>query len=170
MVKVRMLKTGLTIARKVRLQGEIFELPPNKPITIEEQSKYFKNGKPWWVEVGSDEERVVLAMGGMVAERDAFSTDQVIKPGFATPDETPSDVKVEQVGPQPTDEEIEDSMELKPNATATDEEVEEDDEVTLQEMTREELRGVIDDEELDIKYDKKTKKSALISGIEEARE
>ncbi len=176
MAKVKMIRSGMTINRKVRLQGEVFELPKHLPISMEKQIKYFRKGKAWYVEVDSQEERVVAAMGGMPIERDAFTTDQVISPGFAASDDTPSDVKVEQVGPQPTDKEIEDSMELKSNSTAiaTDEEVEdeegEEDEISLQEMTREELRGIIDDEGLDVEFDTKTTKGALISGIEEARE
>lgn len=166
-----MLKTGLTMGGQVRRQGEIVKLTANMPVSIADQRKQFNKGA-WYVEVGSIEEETILDVG-MPSERDVFSTDQVIKPGFAAPDETPSDVKVEQVGEQPTDEEIEASMELKSVVEDEEEESEEDsgsDEISLKEMTREELRAVIDDEDLDVSYNAKTTKDNLISGIENARD
>ena len=159
-----MVKTGLTIGGQVRRQGEVFKLPPGYPVTVQEQNKYYSKGM-WYVEVGSAEETMALSMGGMVKERDAFSTDQVIKPGFAVPDETPPDVKTEQVPVQPTDEEMDAEMVGDSEAVVETSEVED-----LSGLTRAQLHSIIDEEGLEVEYDKKTNKKTLIKGIEESRE
>ncbi len=164
MVKVRMVRTGLTIGGQVRLQGEVLELPLGLPTGIEEQKTYYRKGIIHYVEVESPEEKMALAMGGMVTERDAFSTDKMIKPGFAAPDESPPGMKTEQVPEQPTDEEMEAEMELK----SAGEEVEDD---GLEDMSKKELRELIEAEGLQVKeYNTRTKKENLISRIRGAKE
>ena len=163
MVEVRMVKTGLTIGGQVRRQGEVFKLPAGYPITVQEQNKHYSKGM-WYVEVGSTEEEMALAMGGMAKERDAFSTDQVIKPGFAAPDESPPGMVTEQVPVQPTDEEMDVEMVGDPEAVVETSEVED-----LSEFTRKQLRAIIDEEGLEVDYDSKTNKNKLIAGIEKSR-
>lgn len=173
MAKVRMLKTGLTIGRKVRRQGEIFELPDKLPVSLEGQAKHFKNKIPWWVEVGSDEEKLAIAMGGMVQERDAFSSDKTISPGFAPAHEKRENMVTEQVPKQPTDKEIEATMVGDTSTSVIDEEDEEDpeeDEDNLSTLTRKELREVIEEEELEVQYNKSTNRNDLIASITVARE
>ncbi len=163
MVEVRMVRTGLTIGGQVRRQGEVFKLPPGYPITVQEQNKHYSKGI-WYVEVNSAEEEMALAMGGMVKERDAFSTEQVIKPGFAAPDESPPGMVTEQVPVQPTDEEMDAEMVGDPEAVVETSEVE-----VLDDLTRTQLHSIIDEEGLDVEYDKKTNKKKLIAGIEKSR-
>ena len=163
MVEVRMVRTGLTIGGQVRRQGEVFKLLPGYPVSVEEQNKHYSKGI-WYVEVDSVEEKMVLAMGGMVKERDAFSTDQVVKPGFAPADESPPGMVTEQVPEQPTDEEMDAEMVGDPEAVVETSVVE-----NLNSYSRKKLRSLIDEEGLEVEYNSKTNKKALIKGIEKSR-
>lgn len=173
MTQVRMLKTGLTLGKKVRRQGEVVKLPSNMPVSVSDQIKSFKKGKPWYVEVGSEEELTILAVG-LPSERDAFSSNKSISPGFAPASEEQKDMVTEQVPAQPTDLEIEDSMVGDTEASVVDEEEEEEDseetEDDLSQLTRKELREVIIDEELEVQYSNSTNRNDLIAGITSARE
>ena len=180
MATIEIINTGLTIRGQVRVRGEILELP--SALTVKEQRARSKKGKIWYAIVGTEdyERKEFYYNEIMKMKKDPLAMHQTISPDWSDGQlKTNTELDIDEGFENPNTGliKITDEAPVKLPSEIVTEDVEEQVKVTtsdtlvdttyesIKRMSKKNLINFIASENLEVKFNDKTKAAALRTRI-----